>query len=1264
MPEWMSPSRRMKLALLFAIFLIAFLLRIYHPISRPLQWYVRAGAFNEAIAEQKWKQTYQSRHPGVMGMVIGGIGLNVYHAAQGTPLEAIYDWAAPTSSTERGREITAGIMALAFVISACIAINTYLLSKLANWQTAAVAGGLMALSPFYLTHSRVFHLDALAASFMIVSGLLILLYGQTRRRRYLLLSGLVAGIALITKVPSLFMLPFAGLVLMTYLVVHIVQSYQPYRHELLRWVIAETWRLLILPLLMWIGMAIIPILLWPAMWVQPISVLNNIFVGTSEHVSEGHPVTRFFDGKLYREEHPTALFYPVTILYNATFVVIPLTLVALGHYTLWRKRLHLPVSPVTFWLMVAYVVFFIIEMGIGAKQVDRYVMPAHVMIDVIAAIGAAGLINLIAQTVSGWRRMLQIAAVSLAIVLPIALQAIASLPFAPNYGAHHNFLMGGNPRAVEMLEIMGQNEGIEYVGAYLREHAESDAKIGVSWPLDESLADFYPGQVKKTTLEPADYFVFDIAAVQRQYDVADWKDNFILYQETRTPQLIIRFNGVDYIWLYANNPEAMHETIIIEHAPIWLNPIGWVWVGVLTLTLLWVLRISQTLASLIPPGAWKPRRLAGWEWSIIAAILLLAAILRFAQFSHVPPGISHDEVFDWYNAQLIYKGDIRALYPYGGGREPLYQFLVALTFKLIGSNIMALRLPAIALGMIGIAGTYALARRLFGRFAAVFASTGLATSYWALTMSRLGERTGSAPVMGILVVYVYLRLLQERKPPLWQYALAGAALSLSLHTYPAALMMPIIIAAWLGVTTVVHREWLVGKWRGLALSFGVAALLSLPLALAWTNPANITRADTVNGPLEALLGGDPSLVLANIPLVLGMFTIQGDPGLDVNNNALPVYSTALVQALFYFGLLWALIGLFSARDKRRAGYALALIWLIAMLVPTLVTQRALNPSRTVGLLGIVFIVPAIAVMGIHEFFKHNNQRQYSYGLMGAVGLALILQLQNTAYNYYVSWPANPVVRFWYQDYYVDIAKDLDARSDQPPAAIAGLTPEMMDPGSMILLMNNDAYAQSLEFFNPQNALLLPAGNSDETTLIAVPATVPLHPVLAGKLGEWGVTPEMSNEVYTMYVARPETLTASGSEHLSLEYAFHGAASRADYFATLLGTEIVGEAAPGQSFTLLTYWIIDQQPANLHPLRIFVHMITPDGIIVAQSDILGVPAVQWRQGDVIVQTHDIALLPDAPPGPYKLRIGLYNPETNIRLQVDDVSGDFVEIDFAQ
>ena len=73
-------------------------------------------------------------------------------------------------------------------------------------------------------------------------------------------------------------------------------------------------------------------------------------------------------------------------------------------------------------------------------------------------------------------------------------------------------------------------------------------------------------------------------------------------------------------------------------------------------------------------------------------------------------------------------------------------------------------------------------------------------------------------------------------------------------------------------------------------------------------------------------------------------------------------------------------------------------------------------------------------------------------------------------------------------------------------------------------------------------------------------------------------------------------------------------------------------------------------------RVFLHLVGPDGKLVAQSD--GEPAnwtrptTGWLPGEVVLDERVLYVPADAPPGEYVLRCGLYDLATGERLTTAD------------
>ena len=106
------------------------------------------------------------------------------------------------------------------------------------------------------------------------------------------------------------------------------------------------------------------------------------------------------------------------------------------------------------------------------------------------------------------------------------------------------------------------------------------------------------------------------------------------------------------------------------------------------------------------------------------------------------------------------------------------------------------------------------------------------------------------------------------------------------------------------------------------------------------------------------------------------------------------------------------------------------------------------------------------------------------------------------------------------------------------------------------------------------------------------------------------------------------------------------------FATLLGYRLdPPEVRAGEPFTVTLIWRAGT--TDEIPRSVFVHIAPPDAPspLAAQHDgwpILGMrPTHTWAQGEVIIDPHP---LPGLPPGTYRVRVGLYNPNDGERLPV--------------
>ena len=145
-------------------------------------------------------------------------------------------------------------------------------------------------------------------------------------------------------------------------------------------------------------------------------------------------------------------------------------------------------------------------------------------------------------------------------------------------------------------------------------------------------------------------------------------------------------------------------------------------------------------------------------------------------------------------------------------------------------------------------------------------------------------------------------------------------------------------------------------------------------------------------------------------------------------------------------------------------------------------------------------------------------------------------------------------------------------------------------------------------------------------------------------------PDVSGEAIPMDNDVTYTFGASSS---SVGASPGGAGDR----ISLLGYDAPERAAPGQPIHVALLW---SAPAPVsRSYLVFVHLLSADGVLVAQDD--GVPVYGfyatdgWAPGDFVRDEH-VVVLPDAiARGDYAIAVGLYFAESGERLPAFDLSG---------
>ena len=523
-------------------------------ITDEINWFDRSGRFFLALKQGDYSETFQREHPGVTVMWIGAaayeknfqqykienpeyadrLTLNyfVYGIAKQHPLEILVE----------SRKI------LALVDTLILLLAYWYARRIIGIGPALIGFALIAFDPFDMALTRVMHLDGLLANFYLLSLLAYISYTQNRNLFNLIISGVSAGLAWLTKSPGFFLVPTLGIVALLQLWPKLSQNEHRSR---IRIIWEEIW-----PLVVWglVGVFIF-VATWPAMWVDPIQVISKVFGMAETYASVGHDSDIFFNGQIIAGSDFNLryfYFYPLTFLWRATpVVIIGLFAFVLGFINKSKPLAKPDIRWFSTVLLIASIVFTL-GMTLGQKKFDRYLIPAYPPLDILAGLGWVVCIIWVKNRLSNRASTYAVGFIS---AFVIVFQAGSSLYLFPNMMAYYNPLMGGGRKAPQVMQI-GWGEGLDQAALYLNQKPDAENLVVSSWYSLGSFSFFFNGKVVNIpsgvvidsdwqAIHSSDYIVIYVHEWQRNLPA-----ELLSELANKTPEHSIWINGIEYVRIY------------------------------------------------------------------------------------------------------------------------------------------------------------------------------------------------------------------------------------------------------------------------------------------------------------------------------------------------------------------------------------------------------------------------------------------------------------------------------------------------------------------------------------------------------------------------------------------------------------------------------------------------------------------------------------------------------------------------------------------
>jgi hypothetical protein len=486
-------------------------------IDACLHWEWRSAWFWDRFVGRTPHDTYLSAHPGVTIMLASGVA---------TRIGALIEYGTWNPWDHFADLLFYAKLPIA-LITGCGVVLVYLILKRYGREPwlAVLAAFYLAVDPFFLAHSRYLHLDAIHATFVLLCLMTAAVYLLEKEVKWLWISGVLFGLAFLTRSSSLALLPY---VLGSLVCARLCGR----RRDLKR---------LIKHGAAWLAIgAGVFVALWPAMWVMPLQTLRLVIDGarsaaTTPHVAPGQDAVQeaapaFFDTSLLQD-----------LLVYRSPVILALGIV--GAAALIYRGVRGRAGRSEF--LLAYTALFglllIVGLSLFAKVATRYVLVSFVAFQIVGAYGLFVSARTIAERVP---RQWGFAVVVTGALLVCAADAYQVLRLHPYYQSYH-----GSLRAPDLY---GWGEGLEKIGEYL------DAKAN---PQELKVASFYScvlnrymrGEaVELDSLEDGasdiDYVVLYDSQVQRNLFAEVTRDYELV--AAADPEFIAVINGVEYAWLY------------------------------------------------------------------------------------------------------------------------------------------------------------------------------------------------------------------------------------------------------------------------------------------------------------------------------------------------------------------------------------------------------------------------------------------------------------------------------------------------------------------------------------------------------------------------------------------------------------------------------------------------------------------------------------------------------------------------------------------
>jgi len=521
-------------------------------------WLRNGGNFYYALGQRDFQETYSGIyiHPGITtDEIVASVFLVVFPEYRGIgtyfPGDAeqekflLQHGIHPLNILAYARAVQLGIILIALIILFC------LFRRLIGTKFAFICILLISYDPCYLGNARLLNHEAMMSIFMLLSILFWVVYlFKDGKAIFLILSGAFAAIAILSKAPAIFLLPFTLVILGIRLII----DWRARKKHFIKLLGIAT-----LKFLCWSGILnFVHMALWPARWVEPLGTLKSLFFDTLGYSTlqplpvgvQGAPHFPWVNANDLAWELSMLVWKTTPVIWIGVILAFVLCLSNVKNLKN-NKFLYL-----IFLLsgLVALGFLFVYGSGIMPESSVRnhYLLSVYLCLDMIAAIGwFLAVVWLDARLLRGRAYFRYV------LFIVMLTQVISSLSFYPYYYTYYNPIRESLQPGMQHPHD-GYSEVLEQAGVYLSNKPSAEQLKVLSWFATGPFSYYFPGV--------ADIIVPFVGDNQNVLENLREYDYLVIYYEYQrlandpphlmaalngaVPEHVIWYHGVEYVRIY------------------------------------------------------------------------------------------------------------------------------------------------------------------------------------------------------------------------------------------------------------------------------------------------------------------------------------------------------------------------------------------------------------------------------------------------------------------------------------------------------------------------------------------------------------------------------------------------------------------------------------------------------------------------------------------------------------------------------------------